>query len=110
MRRFTFPMLALILVLGQTSAKAGPDAIKVGVLNDLSGVYADLGGPGSVTAAEIAIEDVGKRHLSIRSMRVTMAPSNGRSITRLPRGERPRGRRGRQSGPAAVHDAFEVAR
>src|ERR1700716_2034992 len=59
MRRFTCPLLALILVLGQTSAKAGPDAVTVGVLNDLSGVYADLGGPGSVAAAEIAIEEFG---------------------------------------------------
>jgi branched-chain amino acid transport system substrate-binding protein len=59
MRKFTFPLLGLILVLGQTSAKAGPDAITIGVLNDLSGVYADLGGQGSVAAAEIAIEEFG---------------------------------------------------
>jgi branched-chain amino acid transport system substrate-binding protein len=59
MRKFTLPLLGLILVLGQTSAKAGPDAITIGVLNDLSGVYADLGGPGSVAAAEIAVEEFG---------------------------------------------------
>jgi branched-chain amino acid transport system substrate-binding protein len=59
MRRFVFPLMALSLMLTQTAAKAGPDAITVGVLNDLSGPYADLGGAGSVAAAEIAAEEFG---------------------------------------------------
>ena len=59
MRRFVFPLVALSLMLTQTAAKAGPDAITVGVLNDLSGPYADLGGAGSVAAAEIAVEEFG---------------------------------------------------
>jgi branched-chain amino acid transport system substrate-binding protein len=33
--------------------------IKIGVLNDMSGLYADLTGPGSVVAARLAIEDFG---------------------------------------------------
>uniref|UniRef100_UPI001954AEAD ABC transporter substrate-binding protein n=1 Tax=Stenotrophomonas maltophilia TaxID=40324 RepID=UPI001954AEAD len=33
--------------------------VKVGVLTDMSGLYADLGGPGSVAAAQLAIEDSG---------------------------------------------------
>ena len=32
-------------------------AVKVGVLNDQSGVYADVGGKGSVIAAQMAVED-----------------------------------------------------
>ena len=37
-----------------------PDgAVKIGVLNDQSGIYADLAGPGSVEAARMAIEDFG---------------------------------------------------
>ncbi|HZI77508.1 MAG TPA: ABC transporter substrate-binding protein, partial [Gemmatimonadales bacterium] len=32
-------------------------SVKVGVLNDQSGVYADVGGKGSVIAAEMAVED-----------------------------------------------------
>ena len=32
-------------------------AVKVGVLNDQSGVYADVGGKGSVVAAQLAVED-----------------------------------------------------
>ncbi len=34
-----------------------PIPVKIGVLNDQSGLYADLGGPGSVWAAKKAIED-----------------------------------------------------
>ncbi|GGC86708.1 ABC transporter substrate-binding protein [Chelatococcus reniformis] len=33
--------------------------VKVGVLNDQSGLYADLSGPGSVLAAKMAVEDFG---------------------------------------------------
>ena len=59
MNRLTYLLLVPILMLGQSAAKAGSDAITIGVLNDLSGVYADLGGPGSVAAAEIAVEEFG---------------------------------------------------
>lgn len=33
--------------------------VRIGVLNDQSGLFADLGGPGSVIAARMAVEDVG---------------------------------------------------
>ncbi|MCL4185464.1 MAG: ABC transporter substrate-binding protein, partial [Burkholderiaceae bacterium] len=33
---------------------------KIGVMNDMSGVYADIGGPGSVAAARMAVEDFQK--------------------------------------------------
>lgn len=37
-----------------------PDAgVKIGVLTDMSGIYADLSGPGSVAAAELAVEEFG---------------------------------------------------
>ncbi len=32
-------------------------SVKIGVLSDMSGLYADIGGPGSVTAAKMAVED-----------------------------------------------------
>ncbi len=35
------------------------DVVKIGVLNDQSGTYADLAGPGSVVAARMAVEDHG---------------------------------------------------
>jgi branched-chain amino acid transport system substrate-binding protein len=41
------------------SAQISDDVVKIGVLNDQSGVYADLAGPGSVIAARMAAEDFG---------------------------------------------------
>src|SRR5579875_3962198 len=40
-------------------ARAAKPAIKIGILNDQSGVYADFGGKWSVAAAHMAAEDFG---------------------------------------------------
>ncbi|TCO80983.1 amino acid/amide ABC transporter substrate-binding protein (HAAT family) [Plasticicumulans lactativorans] len=40
-------------------AAISDDAVKIGILTDLSGTYSDLAGPGVVVAAEMAIADVG---------------------------------------------------
>ena len=40
-------------------AQVSDDLVQIGVLNDQSGLYADLGGPGSVVAARMAVEDFG---------------------------------------------------
>jgi branched-chain amino acid transport system substrate-binding protein len=42
-----------------TSADEANRPIKIGILTDMSGVYADQAGPGSVEAARMAIEDFG---------------------------------------------------
>ena len=47
---------ALIFVAGPALAET---AVKIGVLNDRSGIYADLSGEGSVIAAKMAVEDFG---------------------------------------------------
>ena len=44
---------------GVANAQISDDVIKIGVLNDMSGLYADLAGPGSVIAAKMAVEDYG---------------------------------------------------
>ena len=49
---------ALSLVAA-TGAFAQDKTIKIGVLTDNSGLYADLGGPGSTLAAQMAVEDAG---------------------------------------------------
>jgi branched-chain amino acid transport system substrate-binding protein len=41
------------------SAVAQEKAVKIGVLTDNSGLYSDLGGPGSTVAAQMAVEDSG---------------------------------------------------
>ena len=40
-----------------TAAQAEDITVKLGVLNDMSSLYADIGGHGSVTAAKMAVED-----------------------------------------------------
>src|SRR3954463_7601067 len=52
---------AVSLALAATAAQAqGSDGvIKIGVLSDMSSLYADIGGPGSVAAARMAVEDYG---------------------------------------------------
>lgn len=45
-------------VFSTAVAAQAPLAVKIGVLNDQSGTYADFGGKGSVEAARMAIEDM----------------------------------------------------
>jgi len=40
-------------------ARADDKVVKIGALSDQSGLYADLGGPGSTLAAQMAVEDSG---------------------------------------------------
>jgi branched-chain amino acid transport system substrate-binding protein len=57
---------ALALTAGLSShanAQLSNDAVKIGVLNDQSGLYADFGGRGSVIAAQMAAEDFGGKVL-----------------------------------------------
>jgi branched-chain amino acid transport system substrate-binding protein len=42
-----------------TSALAQDKTVKLGVLNDMSSLYADIGGPNSVAAVKMAVEDSG---------------------------------------------------
>src|SRR6478609_2439371 len=48
---------------GTASAQISDDVVRIGVLNDQSNVYADLGGQGSVIAARMAIDDDGGKVL-----------------------------------------------
>ncbi|MEC5289166.1 ABC transporter substrate-binding protein [Aurantimonas sp. C2-6-R+9] len=51
--------LAAAVAWPATAQDVSDDAVKIGILNDMSGVYADTAGQGSVVAAELAIEDFG---------------------------------------------------
>jgi branched-chain amino acid transport system substrate-binding protein len=51
--------IAAILGMAVTGPAAAQETIQIGLLNDQSGPFADLAGPGSVFAAELALEDVG---------------------------------------------------
>ena len=56
---FSLTALAVVLAAGTAQAQITDGVIKIGVMNDMSGVYADLTGPGSVVAARMAVEDFG---------------------------------------------------
>ena len=56
-------LAAAVFGVDTATAQISDDVVRIGVLNDQSNVYADLGGPGSVIAARMAIEDVGGKVL-----------------------------------------------
>jgi len=53
--------LALLALMATSLPLAAEPAkpLRIGVLNDMSGIYADMAGPGSVIAARMAVEDFG---------------------------------------------------
>jgi len=54
---FRHIFLSALLSIATAGGGFAQVSVKVGVLNDQSGVYADVGGKGSVIAAEMAVED-----------------------------------------------------
>ena len=55
----TLVATACALGIGAAQAQISDGVIKIGVMNDMSGLYADLSGMGSVVAARLAVEDFG---------------------------------------------------
>ena len=52
-------LTAALSLASVSNARAGADVVKIGVLNDQTGMNADLSGQGSVIAARMAAEDAG---------------------------------------------------
>src|SRR6202166_3890449 len=52
-------MTTSLVLSGSALAQALDKVVKVGSLGDQSGLYQDIGGPGSTVAAQMAIEDSG---------------------------------------------------
>ena len=58
--------LGVLLVLGgaaSAGAQVSDGVVKLGVLTDMTGAYSDLAGPGSLIAAQMAVEDFGGKVL-----------------------------------------------
>src|SRR5437763_16364983 len=55
----SFLLGTALAVTGAGVAFAQDKTVKIGALSDQSGLYADLGGPGSTLAAQMAVEDSG---------------------------------------------------
>ena len=81
-------------------AQVSDDVLRIGVINDMSGVYSDLGGEGSVAAAKLAVEDFGRRCWARRSNCFRRSPEQaghrGRDRAALDRRERRRCHRRRR--------------
>jgi len=76
-----------LAVTGGAQAAISGGVVKIGVLSDMSGPYADLSGPGSVVAARMAAEDYVKASKSKLKIEIVSAdhqnkPDVGSSITR----------------------------
>ncbi len=66
MKRLSLVMCVAAAVLVAACSKSDDvdekitdSAIRIGVLTDMSGLYSDIGGQGSIVAAELAVEDLG---------------------------------------------------
>jgi len=60
------PILAALAGTLLCGAAHAQDNVKIGVLSDMSSLYADIGGPGSVAAAKLAIADFTKDHPNVK--------------------------------------------
>jgi branched-chain amino acid transport system substrate-binding protein len=62
----TIGLAALAVMLACGTASAQQVDVKIGVLSDMSSLYSDVGGPGSVVAAKIAIADFAKANPNVK--------------------------------------------
>ncbi|RJG03015.1 ABC transporter substrate-binding protein [Noviherbaspirillum sedimenti] len=60
LRKISLAVTLAVAGMASASAQVSNDVVKIGVLTDLSGLYSDLSGQGSIIAAKMAIEDFGK--------------------------------------------------
>jgi branched-chain amino acid transport system substrate-binding protein len=83
MKQYLFGVALAALMAGSAQAQV---SVKLGVLNDMSGLYADISGPGSVVAAKMAAEDFKAADKGIKVEVVSAdhqnKPDNGSSIAR----------------------------
>src|SRR5438067_13335744 len=66
MRKFVMvaaAALALVPAAAQAQEKVSGDTVKLGLIEDMSSLYADITGIGAVTAAKMAVEDFGGKVL-----------------------------------------------
>ena len=62
----TLGLAALAVVLASSTALAQQITVKIGVMSDMSSLYADIGGPGSVAAAKLAAADFNATNKDIK--------------------------------------------
>jgi branched-chain amino acid transport system substrate-binding protein len=85
----SYTLIAALFAATAATAQAqvSDSVVKIGVLNDQSSLYADIGGPGSVVAAKMAVDDYMKSHKSSLKVEIVSAdhqnkPDVGSQIAR----------------------------
>ncbi|WP_420996949.1 ABC transporter substrate-binding protein [Cupriavidus sp. 30B13] len=65
MTRLAAALAAIVtgVAMGSASAQVSGDTVKIGYITDMSGLYADIDGPGGLEAIKMAIEDAGGKVL-----------------------------------------------
>src|SRR6516162_3303920 len=85
MRQHAAIVAALFSLLCSPALAEMNGTLRIGVMNDMSSVYADFQGPGSVVAAQLAVEDFAKqtkRKIEILSADHQNKPDVGAAIAR----------------------------
>src|SRR6478735_2392450 len=65
LRKLIFVLSCSVLAQSAYAQQASDGVVKIGILNDQSGVYADFGGKWSVEAARMAVQDFGGKVLGV---------------------------------------------
>ncbi|MCB8823029.1 ABC transporter substrate-binding protein [Microvirga rosea] len=63
LKKVLFALSCTVLAQSASAQQVSDNVVKIGILNDQSGVYADFGGKSSVEAARMAVEDFGGKVL-----------------------------------------------
>jgi branched-chain amino acid transport system substrate-binding protein len=63
LKKVVFALSCTVLAQSAMAQQVSDNVVKIGILNDQSGVYADFGGKWSVEAAKMAVEDFGGKVL-----------------------------------------------
>ncbi|HEY5896754.1 MAG TPA: ABC transporter substrate-binding protein [Burkholderiales bacterium] len=87
LKKISAAVAVALAATGAAHAQISGGVVKIGVMNDMSSLYADIGGPGSVTAAKMAVEDFLKSSKSGLKVEVVSAdhqnkPDVGSQIAR----------------------------
>ena len=80
------PVAVCVALVGFATLAFAQDAVRIGVLSDMSGPYADIAGKGSLAAAELAVEEfggkIGDRRIEIVSADHQNKPDVGSATAR----------------------------
>ncbi|RAR68125.1 amino acid/amide ABC transporter substrate-binding protein (HAAT family) [Paraburkholderia unamae] len=73
-------MLAALALFAGTPRAHAEEGVKIGLILDMTGVYSDISGKGSVTAAQLAIDDFGGKALG-HNVELVVGNSQGHADT-----------------------------